>query len=517
MCSALYQPVPDVSPVPRRLRVNIIGKSNGVGLARDIDLLVGALRAAGHRVNVTIIDAVQAKRRRSPLAQFAHVRVSHGAARKREASASAADLNVMLEHVWLQYLSTAPVNVAVPNPEWFDSHDRRFVTDIDNVWAKTTYTQDLFRALGCKTSYIGFDSEDRYERAVAKQRTYFHLAGKSTMKGTDRLVRLWQRHPEWPRLILVQHQEGGAAPPAAPNIDARVGYFSEQELRRLQNESLFHLCLSLTEGWGHYIAEAMSVGAVTITVDARPMNELVGADRGVLVPFRGTGTQHLATTYLFDEGGLEAAIERTIAMSDEECARLGAAARAWFVENKSGFTSRIEAALLALDTRLGSSVIRSTRTRSQGRHAHAGDSTLVSRARRSTRRESLPAAEHVSRNRARDRPGDAVCRAADRAPSHRSGNGAGSAAGCLQGRRGALQSRAPLPEQVHEALRRHRREHRGGSDGGFESHSAEPARHVGGGHLGGFGHPRTSSLPITPCCSSAALHIRTPRIRPARS
>jgi glycosyltransferase involved in cell wall biosynthesis len=349
MCSALYQPVPDVSPAARTFRVNIIGKSNGVGLARDIDLLVSAVHAAGHDVDVTIIDAVQARRRRSPLTQFAaRARLAWGDAQAR-ASAAAVDVNVMLEHVWLQYLSSAPVNVAVPNPEWFDSHDRRFVTDIDCVWAKTTYTSDLFRARGCKTTYIGFDSDDRYEQAVAKQRTYFHLAGKSTMKGTDRLVRLWERHPEWPRLILVQHMAGGAAPPKAPNIDARVGYFSEEELRRLQNESVFHLCLSLTEGWGHYIAEAMSCGAVTITVDARPMNELVGADRGVLVPYRATGKQHLATTYQFDEGGLEAAIERTIAMSDEECARLGAAARTWFVENKSGFSSRIEAALSALD------------------------------------------------------------------------------------------------------------------------------------------------------------------------
>jgi glycosyltransferase involved in cell wall biosynthesis len=349
MCSASLQPpLPNVAPARRTVRVNIIGKSNGVGLARDIDLLASALQAAGHHVDVTIIDAVQAKRRRSPLAQFAtRARLAWGGADSK-ALTSRADINLMLEHVWLQYLSTAPVNVAVPNPEWFDRHDRRFLAQVDSVWAKTTYTRELFRALGCSTTYIGFDSEDRYERGIVQQRTYFHLAGKSTMKGTDRLVRVWQRHPEWPRLILVQHKDGGTEPPVAPNIDARVGYLSDEEVRSLQNQSLFHLCLSLTEGWGHYIAEAMSVGAVTITVDARPMNELVGADRGVLVPYRATGTQRLATTYQFDEAGLEAAIERTIAMSDEECAQLGARARSWFVENKSGFTGRIEAALLAL-------------------------------------------------------------------------------------------------------------------------------------------------------------------------
>jgi glycosyltransferase involved in cell wall biosynthesis len=351
MCSALCQPaVPNAPPARRTVRVNIIGKSNGVGLARDIDLLASALQAAGHQVDVTIIDAVQAKRRRSPLAQFAtRARLAWRGGSGSKLRTSDADVNLMLEHVWLQYLSTAPHNIALPNPEWFDKHDRRFLAQVDNVWAKTGYTRELFRALGCSTTYIGFDSDDRYDRAVTKQRTYFHLAGKSTMKGTDRLVRVWQRHPEWPRLILVQHRDSNAPPAAASNIDARVGYLSEEEVRRLQNESLFHLCLSLTEGWGHYIAEAMSVGAVTVTVDARPMNELVRADRGVLVPYAGTGTQRLATTYQFDEAGLEAAIERTIVMSGAECAQLGARARAWFVENKNGFSGRLEDALLALD------------------------------------------------------------------------------------------------------------------------------------------------------------------------
>jgi len=35
-------------------------------------------------------------------------------------------------------------------------------------------------------------------------------------------------------------------------------------------------------------------------------------------------------------------------MSDAECAQLGNRARAWFVDNKSGFGGRLEAALHAL-------------------------------------------------------------------------------------------------------------------------------------------------------------------------
>src|SRR5215207_1403130 len=105
MCAASLQPpLPNVAPAGRTVRVNIIGKSNGVGLARDIDLLVSALRSSGHEVAVTIIDAVQAKRRRSPLAQFAtRARLAWGGAGTK-AHAFRADVNLMLEHVWLQYL-----------------------------------------------------------------------------------------------------------------------------------------------------------------------------------------------------------------------------------------------------------------------------------------------------------------------------------------------------------------------------------------------------------------------------
>ena len=135
------------------LHVNIIGKSNGVGLARDIDLLADALWASGHRVNVTLIDDGQAKRRRSPLAQFAtRARLAWGGADAKVRTAGA-DVNLMLEHVWLQYLSTAPVNVAVPNPEWFDRHDQRFLSQID-------------KRLG---------EDELHERAVPRARLQHHV------------------------------------------------------------------------------------------------------------------------------------------------------------------------------------------------------------------------------------------------------------------------------------------------------------------------------------------------------
>jgi glycosyltransferase involved in cell wall biosynthesis len=235
----------------------------------------------------------------------------------------------------------------VPNPEWFDRHDLRLLSHIDRIWAKTTNTQQIFQRLKCDTSLIEFDSEDRFDPAAPRQLSFFHLAGKSTMKGTARLLKLWQAHPQWPTLTVVQHASADQPAPAG-NIDYRSEYLDDVELRRLQNGSLFHLCPSETEGWGHYLVEAMSVGAIAITLDAPPMNELVTAERGLLIAAHKSRMQKLAQCFEFDEASCVAAIERAIAMKDQEIAELSTAARQWFLSNKMGFRQRVKNALTAL-------------------------------------------------------------------------------------------------------------------------------------------------------------------------
>ena len=333
----------------RALRINIIGKCNDVGLARDVKLLSDSLQSCGCEVSVCRIDAAQARQRRSMVAQLAVRGMLAWDSLSGVSRAGDADVNLMLEHVWPQYLRSARLNVAVPNPEWFDRHDVRFLPRIDHVWAKTRTTDGIFRKLGCATSFVGFDSEDRSVATAHRERTFFHLAGKSTMKGTDRLLRVWARNAHWPTLIVVHHRAGDHAPDvSAHNIERRVGYMDDADLRLLQNTSMFHVCLSLTEGWGHYIVEALSVGAVPLTLDAAPMNDIVTAERGLLVPYCRTGSQRLATTYTFDEAGLETAVERAVHMSDDEWRRLSANAREWFVINRSTFAGRLRAALQEL-------------------------------------------------------------------------------------------------------------------------------------------------------------------------
>ncbi|HEY0686410.1 MAG TPA: glycosyltransferase [Steroidobacter sp.] len=322
-------------------KIRIIGKANGVGLMRDIKLLSDCLRLDGHDVSVHAIDAAAAKRRRSHLRQWG-VKLQLGRSR---APSSDVDLNIMLEHVWSEFLPRARSSAVVPNPEWFDRHDVRFLPHVDHVWAKTQHAAEIFRRLGRHTLFLSFDSEDRYRPEVPRERRFFHLAGKSTMKGTDRLLRLWAQRPDWPTLTVIGHGQAHAPEIRAANIDRREGYLTEDELLQQQNACMFHVCPSLSEGWGHYIVEALSVGAVVLTVAAPPMNELVTEERGLLMPYERVGEQRLSSTYYFCTAGLQAAVERAVAMSDEEWSRMSANARRWFESNRGDFPLRVRSAL----------------------------------------------------------------------------------------------------------------------------------------------------------------------------
>ncbi|MGG6462228.1 glycosyltransferase [Solilutibacter silvestris] len=327
----------------RRHALNVIAWSNGVGLTRDIELLVEALRRAGDSVAVSAIGRGKLRKWSRPILMRLRALVH------RLSGRSKFDANLMLEHVRPEDFGVAQRQLFVPNPEWCLPSDVALLPRVDGILAKTRHAIGIFEAQGCKVAYCGFTSGDRIDASVPRERAFFHLAGRSSNKGTQRLIALWQRHPDWPTLTVLQSPRTAQPiePPAA-NIVHRIDYIDDAELRRMQNAHRFHLCPSETEGFGHYIVEAMSVGAIVVTTDGEPMNELVTPERGVLVASGRTGTQHLATTYFFDDDAMAAAVERLVAMSDGELDRLGDNARSWYLDNDAGFSGRLQSALESL-------------------------------------------------------------------------------------------------------------------------------------------------------------------------
>lgn len=328
-------------------RVNLVGWNNGVGLTRDLALLERALSATGHEVAVTAIGRGKLRKWFRPALVGARTRLRRAFGRPPEH-----DVNLMLEHVRAEDMASARATLFIPNPEWCQPVDVALLPRLDGVLAKTRHAEAIFRERGVATAFIGFTSEDRLDAAVRRERAFFHLAGRSSNKGTDALIALWRRHPEWPTLTVVQSpRTARPLDPAPPNVVHRIDYLDDAELRRLQNSCRFHVCCSETEGFGHYLVEAMSVGAVVLTTDAEPMNELVDASRGLPVPYARTGRQQLATTYFVDIEALERQVVAVLAMDEAALDALGAAARRWYVDNDAAFPGRLRDGIQALLSR----------------------------------------------------------------------------------------------------------------------------------------------------------------------
>lgn len=306
--------------------VLILGRRNGVGLDRDAELLASALKLAG----------IVAK---SPKVRGLRALFWGG---------EKADAALHLERVSPWWHRRARLHFLIPNQERFPERHLPRLRLIDHILCKSQHAAEIFSKVHPSVHVMAFTSEDRLlPGRDPDYGRFFHLAGRSTLKNTSRLLSLWESHPEWPVLTLVQHPSNAPAT-VPPNVNLVSRYLPDAELRELQNGCGVHLCPSLSEGWGHYIAEAMSCRAVVLTTDAPPMNELIAPDRGILVPYARSEARHLGRNYDVDPAQLESAIASLISRPAAEKKQLGAAARHWFEANERRFHDNLARILTAV-------------------------------------------------------------------------------------------------------------------------------------------------------------------------
>jgi glycosyltransferase involved in cell wall biosynthesis len=312
-----------MTQAPQHKTINIVFRSTGVGLDQDAQLIKETLEAAGHVCTLSRYKDVtwlQAWWRRQPLY----------------------DANIFLERVHPRWFSYARNHYLIPNQERFPKRHLRLLKKINTVLCKTQHAQDVFAHCGVRTHLTHFTSTDCSQAQTSMDYgKFFHLAGKSTLKGTQDLLALWSVHPHWPQLTVVQHAAN--APKQVPkNVRLLSHFLSQAELRHLQNSHGVHLCPSQSEGWGHYINEAMSCKALVVTTDAPPMNELVTADRGMVVAYERSEPRHLGSNFYFSADALTHGIERLQAMSHSEKQVLGVRAREWYLFNHSRFVHALQ-------------------------------------------------------------------------------------------------------------------------------------------------------------------------------
>eukprot|EP00877_Chromochloris_zofingiensis_P003770 jgi/Chrzof1/13394/Cz07g31120.t1 len=198
-----------------------------------------------------------------------------------------------------------------------------------------------------------------------------HVKGKSGLKHTEQLLDCWAERPDFPLLtvvgdvsyelqstqralnasnirILPQPQAAASADPYKSN----PRMMSAAEVMHLQSSTGLQICVSEREGFGHYLNEARAAGAVVITTDHPPMNELIShMHNGLLVKPARTDSYpdiqalgNLTHLNAFVEAtSICAAVEAALQLPVVERQRLGAEARSAYLRGKRAWQHRLKA------------------------------------------------------------------------------------------------------------------------------------------------------------------------------
>lgn len=316
-----------------RLRIQLISSDNGAGLSADARILLDIGRECG----ISIVW-------RKHSGPSVPIRVAHALGLVQYFPRKYS-MNLFLESYHPAFFPMASTNVLVPNPEWFPMYRMDSFSGIDAVLCKTNSAIDIFSKLGKVTSYVGFTSKDIYRSPIAAGHDVraLHLAGRSPLKGTKRLLKVWRRHPEWPILTIVQRPlsaEDTIDTETSTNVKMQTCRIHEEDLLELIRSHSIFILPSEAEGYGQSLVEGMSAGAVIITTNGAPMNEIIAEDRGVLVDVAKTEPMSLGMKHYVDEVDLERKIASVLSWSKEQRMAIGAAAREWYVENDRGFKRR---------------------------------------------------------------------------------------------------------------------------------------------------------------------------------
>lgn len=300
-----------------------MGLPNGVGISRDMDIISNLLRSNGFEVDTQHMFRVVPKK---------HIY----------------DLTIYLERLSPGTLEMGKMNAFIPNQEWFENDWLRFLPYFSLILAKTRFAEKVFTDLGAKTEYISFTSEDRYLPDVKKDDYHWmHLAGKSVQKQTETVIQTWAKNPGFPSLTIIQDPKFYRSRTTLKNVNFIIDRYPDDVLKVLQNSFATHVCPSETEGFGHYIMEAMSTKSLVITTNAAPMNELVSADFGVFVEPVSHKPMKLSTAYQVSTETLEQAVVKAMILTDKR-AEFGEKARNFFLSNDSLFRSRFVNAIRTL-------------------------------------------------------------------------------------------------------------------------------------------------------------------------
>ena len=219
----------------------IYTSNTGVGLVADVDLLQDLL------FDYYDIDVVY----------FEHNITSTSS---KDYIPKEYDVGIYIQEFLPESLQCNKKNIFFVNEEWLNSTNVKHIRGFDKVICKSTFSQQLLSPYNNNVVNCGFISRDKYDSNIPRKNMFLHLGGKSWQKGTESVLNIFNKN-ELP-LTFIQSNKNYDNSDKDKNITYINTFLDVRELNRLFNTSTIHLCPSVYEGWGHYLYEALSVGAL---------------------------------------------------------------------------------------------------------------------------------------------------------------------------------------------------------------------------------------------------------------
>ena len=263
------------------MKFNVCTFHNAYGLGIDRLILRGLLESWGHEVYDVEIES------------------SNGPLKVTADEIQDVDVNIFLELISprLLDLNKAKQNWLIPNQEWFHVDWLSQLPRFSKILCKTQEAVRAFSIAGyvSRCTRIGWESRDLYDPSVPRKRQFLHVAGgscsKNSMGSMYALLKYfsnkmtggpWNTNRNVNAVLVADSDELRQFSESQNQGNCTcIRRASDEELKRLMNESIFHLMPSYAEGWGHVIHEGLGCGAVMITTDFPPMNEFAGIDKNL--------------------------------------------------------------------------------------------------------------------------------------------------------------------------------------------------------------------------------------------
>jgi len=200
---------------------------------------------------------------------------------------------IMFEHVF-EFSARPLASLLFVNPEWLLPQDTSRIENglVDILLAKSRDAEMRLkrRFVAHDVVFTGFSSRRLPVMPISPDYDLaIHVRGFARQKGSETVLQAYSGGDlRLPPCVCTMR----TFDPAVPRFNAKVGENCRLVFRDIQQTALdrmvrrrgLHLCPSEREGFGHYIFGPMSIGAVILTTNAPPMNELIDSNCGVLVP-----------------------------------------------------------------------------------------------------------------------------------------------------------------------------------------------------------------------------------------